>query len=328
MSCRLSSITFLVSNTILIAGCSVNTSTSDGVPPLDGGSPSRDERPDDGSAAPKESSSPMQRVIRESSGDAIDDVMLTVADPREAAAHFRDALSDDPGNIEHRRHYAMSLDRAGERAGAGDAWDDVVSHGEATEQDHLDHAMAMIRLERWDNAEASISNVSAQNDTVQRHRVLAILADNRGSWDDADRHHEQAVALSEDPARALNNWGYSHLLRDDHADAEQLFMRAIESDDGLFEAKNNLAMARGAQGNYQVPSLSLGQDERARIMHTIALAAIRNGDHETARSLLRNALQVHPRHFEDADRLLDQLDQMDADSDGDDGIPLDDLAAS
>jgi hypothetical protein len=61
------------------------------------------------------------------------------------------------------------------------------------------------------------------------------------------------------------------------AGAEELFLEAISYDPNLFTAKNNLVLARAAQGNYQLPLVRMTQVERAQLLHTAALAAIRQG---------------------------------------------------
>jgi hypothetical protein len=42
------------------------------------------------------------------------------------------------------------------------------------------------------------------------------------------------------------------------------------------------------------------QTERAQLLHTMGLAAIRQGDVAVGRGLLQDALATHPQHFEAA----------------------------
>ena len=67
-------------------------------------------------------------------------------------------------------------------------------------------------------------------------------------------------------------------------------------------------MARGAQGNYTLPVMSMSQSERAELLHSMALTAIKRGDVEIGKGLLRDALETHPQHFEAAARALSALD--------------------
>jgi Tfp pilus assembly protein PilF len=106
----------------------------------------------------------------------------------------------------------------------------------------------------------------------------------------------------------LNNWGFSKLSRGDFRGAEKLFNEAIGYDPTLFTAKNNLVLARGAQRNYALPPVQVSQTERAQLLHTLALSAIKQGDIATGRGLLRDAIDTHPQYFEAAVRALRTLD--------------------
>jgi hypothetical protein len=86
-------------------------------------------------------------------------------------------------------------------------------------------------------------------------------------------------------------------------------MQAIQQDNNLFTAKNNLVLARGSQGNYTLPVLPMTQAERAQLLHTMGLAAVKRGDVETGKSLFRDAIETHPQHFESASRSLSALEQ-------------------
>jgi hypothetical protein len=43
-------------------------------------------------------------------------------------------------------------------------------------------------------------------------------------------------------------------------------------------------------------------------LHTMALSAIKQGDVETGKGLLRDAIETHPQHFEAASRALAALE--------------------
>ncbi len=81
-------------------------------------------------------------------------------------------------------------------------------------------------------------------------------------------------------------------------------------DPDLFTAKNNLVLARGAQRHYELPIMPMTQPEKARLLHTLALAAIKQGDVTTGEALLREAIETHPQHFEPAARSLAALDRQ------------------
>jgi hypothetical protein len=50
------------------------------------------------------------------------------------------------------------------------------------------------------------------------------------------------------------------------------------------------------------------QVERAELLHTSALAAIRRGEVDVGRSLLIRAIDTHPQYFEAASRSLEALE--------------------
>ena len=135
-----------------------------------------------------------------------------------------------------------------------------------------------------------------------------MVADSNQEWKNADSFYEVAMGLTTRPAGVMNNWGFSKLTRGDFADAERLFGEAIRQDDTLFTAKNNLILARGAQRNYVLPVVPMTQIERAQLLHTLGLSAIKQGDVETGKGLLREAIETHPQHFEEATRSLRALE--------------------
>jgi hypothetical protein len=50
------------------------------------------------------------------------------------------------------------------------------------------------------------------------------------------------------------------------------------------------------------------QAERAELLYTMALAAIKQGDVKVGKGLLEQAVDTHPQHFEAAVRSLEALD--------------------
>ena len=145
-------------------------------------------------------------------------------------------------------------------------------------------------------------------ETFKRYRLEAMVADSNQDWKAADSFYEIAVGLTTKPGSVMNNWGYSKLTRGDYAGAERLFTDAIRQDKTLFTAKNNLVLARGAQKNYSLPVVDTSQTERAQLLYTLALSAIKQGDTTIGKGLLRDAIDTHPQHFEAAARSLAALE--------------------
>lgn len=239
----------------------------------------------------------------------LNDVMLTVADPNEAVSYFQKTAKADPDRIDLQRGLAMSLARAKRRTEAVAAWSRVNEMEGATNEDAVGYASALIRNGDWEEADKVLDAIPPTFETFERYRLEAMVADSNEDWKKADSFYEIAVGLTTKPAAVMNNWGYSKLTRGDYSGAERLFADAIRQDQTLFTAKNNLVLARGAQRNYTMPVLPASQVERAQLLYTLALAAIKQGDVTTGKNLLRDAIETHPQHFEEAVRSLRALEE-------------------
>ncbi|MBR2574773.1 MAG: hypothetical protein IKE14_10630 [Loktanella sp.] len=238
----------------------------------------------------------------------LNDVMLTVGDPDEAVNYFANANVNDPGRIDLQRGLAVSLIRAGRVTEAVAAWQAVTAHPDATDNDRLNLSDAFLRGNLWDDAAATLNTIPPTFETFERYRLEAMVADSRQQWDKADSFYEIAVGLTTRPAPVYNNWGFSKLTRGDYSAAERLFSDALRFNPALFTAKNNLVLARGAQRNYALPVVTMTQVERAQLLHTMALTAIKQNDVTIGKSLLNDAINTHPQYFDAAVRALEALE--------------------
>ncbi len=238
----------------------------------------------------------------------LSDVFLTVGDPDEAVNYFSGALANDPGRIDLMRGLAKSLIRAGRPNDAVTAWKAVTEHTDATNDDRVELADAYIRSNQWDLAAETLSAIPPTHETYKRYRLEAMIADSKEQWEKADSFYQTAAGLTTTPANVYNNWGFSMLTRGDYVGAERLFTDALRHDQSLFTAKNNLVLARGAQRKYDLPVISMNQTERAQLLHTLALTAIKQNDITIGKGLLREAIDTHPQHFEEAVRALRALE--------------------
>jgi len=238
----------------------------------------------------------------------LNDVMLTVGDPDEAVNYFANANNNDPGRIDLQRGLALSLVRARRPTEAVAAWQAVTAHPDATHDDRLNLTDAYIRSNLWDEAAATLNTIPPTFETFERYRLEALVADSRQQWDKADSFYETAVGLTTRPGPVYNNWGFSKLTRGDYPAAERLFADALRFNPALFTAKNNLVLARGAQRNYALPVVAMTQVERAQLLHTMALTAIKQNDVTIGKSLLNDAINTHPQYFEAAVRALEALE--------------------
>lgn len=253
----------------------------------------------------------VERVLKDVNVvDATDlnDVMLTVADPNEAVSYFQRASANDPGRVDLMRGLAISLMRATRYAEGVIAWTAVTEHPEATNEDSVSLASALIRSDNWDQAEVVLDSIPPTHETFERYRLEAMVADSNEEWNRADSFYETAVGLTTTPASVLNNWGFSKLTRGDHSGAQRLFEDALRQDPSMFIAKNNLVLSRGAQGQYDLPVIPMTQQERAQLLYTLGLAAVKKGDVTIAKGLFREAIDTSPTHFEAASRALRALE--------------------
>lgn len=263
------------------------------------------------SACKKASESEVNRAVK--SVNVIDesnlnDIMLTVGDPDESVAYFRKTSAENPDRVELKRGLGMSLIRAQKPQEAANVWGQVVSSDEVTADDRVAYADALIRSNEWKRAEAELNKIPPTHETFQRYRLEAMIADSNKNWKKADSFYEIAAGLTTKPAGVYNNWGYSKLTRGEFSGAEKLFVDAITYDPKLFTAKNNLVLARGAQRKYDLPVIAMTQIERAQLLHTLALTAIKHGDIRIGKGLLQEAIDTHPQHFDAAVRSLAALD--------------------
>ena len=244
-------------------------------------------------------------VIDESN---LSDIMLTVGDPNEAVAYFARTAEQNPERIDLKRGLGASLIRAGRAAEAVVAWRDTVAHPESNNDDRVALADALIRTNEWKGAEAELNKIPPTFESFERYRLEAMVADSNKNWKKADSFYEIAAGLTTKPAGVLNNWGFSKLTRGDPAGAEKLFTQALTYDPSRFTTKNNLVLARGTQRKYELPVVKMSQAEKAELLYTLALTAIKQNDVSVGKQLLREAIETHPQHFEAAARSLAALE--------------------
>jgi Flp pilus assembly protein TadD len=244
-------------------------------------------------------------VIDESN---LNDIMLTVGDPNEAVAYFQKTAAANPDRVDLKRGLAKSLVRAQKPKEAASVWTQVVATPEGTNDDRVELADALIRANEWPAAEAELNKIPPTHETYQRYRLEAMIADSKKDWKKADSFYEIAAGLTPKPSGVYNNWGYSKLTRGDYPGAEKMFQDALTYEPTMFTAKNNLVLARGAQRKYDLPVVQMTQTERAQLLYTLALTAIKQGDVSLGKGLLQEAVDTHPQYFEEAARSLAALD--------------------
>lgn len=239
----------------------------------------------------------------------LNDVLLSAADPNEAVTYFQGAAAKNPGRIDLQRGLAISLARAKRTTEATAAWKKVTTMSGATNVDKIEYADSLVRSGNWSQAKSTLDSIPPTFESFKRYRLEAVVADSQKDWKRADHFYETAVGLTTRPGGVMNNWGYSKLTRGQYDEAERLFTEAIRQDNSLFTAKNNLVLARAAQGNYSMPVVPMSQVERAMLLNTMAISAVKRGDVATAKNLFREAIATHPQHYDEAVRSLRALEE-------------------
>ncbi len=237
----------------------------------------------------------------------LDAIEMTVADPNEAVAYFSKGVANHPDSTAQKRFLAKSLVRAKRPTEAAKIWMQVTSAPDATPEDSVDYADALIRSNEWKKAESVLNAIPPTHESFDRYRLEAMVADSNKQWAKADSFYDTAAGMTTQPAGVYNNWGFSKLSRHDYVGAERLFLEALTYDPTLFTAKNNLVLARGAQRKYDIPVIQMTQTEHSELLYTLALTAIKQGDVATGKGLLKEAIDTNPQYFEAAQRSLNAL---------------------
>ena len=240
----------------------------------------------------------------------IENLLLTAGDPADAVRYFEKALAEEPNRADFRRGLAVSLARAQRYPEAARVFEELIALNQAQPDDRLEYAFVAARLEEWDDVKAVVAELPSGLHSVQRYLAEAMLADHEQNWEAADAAYAQAETMATNPAGVLNNWGVSLMSRGDLERAEDTFARALSFDSRLFNAKNNLAIARGLQGNYQPPAVPMTETEHAYILNNLGLIALRNGEKDIARGLFAAAVEAHPQHYAAAASRLEALESV------------------
>jgi Flp pilus assembly protein TadD len=234
----------------------------------------------------------------------VGDLLLTAGDPEESVAYFQTALAQEPERADFRRGLAISLGRAKRYPESARIYQEMIALGQAEPGDRMEYALIIARMQKWDEVRGIVQSLPGGLNTSRRHMLEAMLADHDQNWGAADAAYARAETLTTNPAGVLNNWGVSMMSRGDLKRAEATFERALSFNSRLFNAKNNLAIARGLQGNFQLPVVPMTEKEKAIILNNLGLIALRKGERNIAKGLLAAAVESHPQHYASAaDRL-------------------------
>ena len=240
----------------------------------------------------------------------LNDLMLTAADPSDAAEYFQQALTREPDRADFRRGLAISLSRAKRYKEAARVFQELIALDQDKPVDRLEYAIVAMKLDRWEDVRTLSQSLPDGLQTPRRYAIDAMLADQDNDWAAADEAYARAEELSARPAAVLNNWGASQMSRGDLSVAAKTFERAISFDARLFRAKNNLAIVRGLQGHYALPLVPLNDAERAVLLNNLGIIAMRQGEEKIARGLFAAAVDSHPQYYSGAADKLAALEAV------------------
>jgi len=239
----------------------------------------------------------------------LNDLMLTVGDPESSVSYFREAMARDPSRVDFKRGFAVSLSRAKRYHDAAVVFSELDKEVGLSDDDKVEYAFALTKLERWSDVDRVLNSVSPSYETARLYLLRGIQHDQNKDWVLADAAYGRAVELSAQPAIALNNWGVSQMSRGDLPGAIKTFEQVVYLDPTMFDAKNNLVIARGLAGDYRLPPVSVSETEKAILYHNLALIALRRGDTAVAKGLLASAMEVHPLFYPEAADKLKALER-------------------
>ena len=185
----------------------------------------------------------------------------------------------NPDRIDLKRGLAKSLVRAKKPTEAAAVWAPGRRQPEGTDEDRVMLADALIRSNEWDEAKAELNQIPPTHETFDRYRLEAMVADSRQELEKGRQLLRNRRGPDHQAGRRAEQLGLFQ------ADARRLCRgrKAVRRGADLrsrrmFTAKNNLVLARAAQRKYDLPVVQMTQTERAELLYTMALAAIKQGD--------------------------------------------------
>jgi Flp pilus assembly protein TadD len=164
-----------------------------------------------------------------------------------------------------------------------------------------------------DSVEALKAAVAADPSLWRAWNALAVQADRRHDWPEAEADYEQALKAPGVKPIVMNNRGYSRLLQGRYADASSDFVRALEINPGLSEARTNLRLSLAMQGRYEQATQMSGVEDRGTVLNNAGFAAVLRGDYPAAEKLFQQAVDARGNAY---GRALENLKMVKALSSG------------
>jgi Flp pilus assembly protein TadD len=153
--------------------------------------------------------------------------------------------------------------------------------------------IAYAEMGRGDDAVTALKAAVAEDPSLWRAwNALAVEADRRHDFTEAQANYAEALKAPGVKPVVLNNRGYSHLLQGMYADASADFVRALEINPALAEARTNLRLSLAMQGRYEQATQVSGVEDRGTVLNNAGFAAVLRGDYAAAEKLFQQAVDA------------------------------------
>jgi len=220
----------------------------------------------------------------------------------EAAAAFREALADRPGQPTVMVNLGIALRFAGHKAEAKDLFQQAFATPSGRRS--AGHQLAQLAMDEGDldGAERYLRGVLVQeSDASEIRNALGLVLEKRGRLDEAERHYSDAARLDPNAAEPRNNLGNLARRRRDNDAAERWYLAAIAADPYSMGAYNNLALLCQDRGQIDRAIDLYGRalakaPKNAVVMNNLASLYFANGENREARALWRKAVDADPKY--------------------------------
>ncbi len=173
--------------------------------------------------------------------------------------------------------------------------------------------LGLTQLKLGEQAAARELFVAVLEDDAERWRslnALGTIEDLHANYSAAGDYYRRALQAEPNNPIIINNYGYSLIMAGDYAAAERELKRGIAHAPDFFRLRNNLAIAHAWQGEYrEAVDVLIVTLPHEVAYNNIGYIAMLSGDYENARFYLKKAISISPRHYLQAVRNLEKLEQ-------------------
>ena len=213
---------------------------------------------------------------------------------------YRDALADEPGNVEAMHLLGLVQLQQGDVSAALPLLEQSAQRAPGEADYHNRHGAALAAAGRDDDAIVAYRHaISCRPDHPEAHNNLAILFAATGDWPGAIESYRTALSANPGLAEAHNGLAVALAETAHLADAEHHYRRALDIRPAYVEARTNLGNLLARLGRFEdaIAALRAALDiAPARLEALLCLTdtLARAGDIESARMIATQALDSYP----------------------------------